>query len=260
MDVLAGLCSVTLRTRSIDEVARIAEGADLVAIEWGADVHVPPGDAAAVAAARAASAGCEQVSYGSYLLAARHDVSDDEIAVVLDTAAALGARNVRVWCPFGVEPASDRRSGVIERLAAVAGAAADRGLTIGLEYHGGTLTATAASAAGVVDAVGHENLFTYWQPPYWLEGRSIADDVSDVEMLGARVSHLHVYEWRHAPAVTRRPLVAGEARWRAVLGALECSTGAVSPRVAFCEFVVDDDPELLADDARTLRSWLGPAG
>lgn len=260
MAVLAGLCSVTLRAHSIDEVARLAAAAGLVAIEWGADVHVPPGDAAAVAIARAASAGCEQVSYGSYLLAAAHGASDDEIAVVLDTAAALGAGNVRVWCPLGVDPSSERRSAVIEWLVAVAGAAADRGLTIGLEYHGGTLTATAASAAAVVDAVGRPNLATYWQPPYWLEDRATADDVADIQMLGARVSHLHVYEWSHAPAVTRRPLVEGEARWRAVLDALAVATGAVAPRIAFCEFVVDDDPVRLANDARVLRTWLETTG
>ena len=39
-----GLCSVTLRACSIEEVVAIAAGAGLECIEWGADVHVPPGD------------------------------------------------------------------------------------------------------------------------------------------------------------------------------------------------------------------------
>ena len=52
-----GLCSVTLRARSIAEVVDAAVGAGLAAIEWGGDVHVPPGDLQAAAEARRCSAG-----------------------------------------------------------------------------------------------------------------------------------------------------------------------------------------------------------
>jgi hypothetical protein len=43
----AGLCSVTLRSLAVDEVLATAAGARLGAIEWGGDVHVPPGSPAA---------------------------------------------------------------------------------------------------------------------------------------------------------------------------------------------------------------------
>ncbi len=253
--VIPGLCSVTFRALDVDAIARLAATCRLSGIEWGADVHVPPADVAAIARARAASSGLDYVSYGSYLLAADAGVTGDEVAIVLDAAVELGASHVRIWSPFGVEPGSPRAGEIVDRLRYVASEAFERRLTVGIEYHGGTLTATAASAAAIVDAVVAPNLSLYWQPPYWLGQREIADDVDDVATLGGRVSHLHVYEWTPAPDVERLPLAAGDARWRAVLAALEAP--AVEPRVAFCEFVAGDDPAQLVADARTLHEWIG---
>jgi sugar phosphate isomerase/epimerase len=246
---------VTFRALEVEEVAHIAAAAGLAALEWGGDVHVPPGDDDAIArAARAtAAAGVTTASYGSYLLA-DGDASPATIARVLDTAVALGAPNVRVWAPFGIDPGSDRTREVVAGLAAVCEQAAARDLTVGLEFHAGTLTATAASTAAVLDAVGAANLATYWQPPYWLPSRPPAEDAAEVAGLAHRLSHLHVYEWTGAS--DRRPLADGTARWQAVFGAL---AAAPRPRVAFLEFVRADDPRRLDDDARTLRELLGAA-
>src|SRR4051794_3859096 len=82
----------------------LAAECGLRAIEWGADVHVKPGDASAIRRARAAadSVGCRCASYGSYLFA--DGVPDRyDVLTVLDTAAALGAATVRVWAGFGIE-------------------------------------------------------------------------------------------------------------------------------------------------------------
>ena len=84
--------------------------------------------------------------------------------------------------------------------------------------------------------------------------RRPAADAAEVASLGARLSHLHVYEW--AGAEDRRPLADGGDRWRAVLDAASALGG---DRVAFLEFVAGDDPDALRRDAATLRSWLPPA-
>jgi sugar phosphate isomerase/epimerase len=251
--VTPGLCSVTMRRLSVEEVAKLAAEAGLRAVEWGGDVHVPPGDDGAVRRAVSATevAGLECASYGSYLLA-DGDGAKETALRVLDTAVALGAPNVRVWTPFGVDPGSPRTPEVVDALSTIAALASERDLRIGLEHHAHTLTATVASTLDLLAAVDAPNVSSYWQPPYWLPARAPDVDAADVARLGGHLSHLHVYEW--AGAEDRRPLAEGEARWRAVLDALPDA-----PRVAFLEFVAGDDPRALLADARTLHSWLGAA-
>jgi sugar phosphate isomerase/epimerase len=246
-----------MRHLGVEEVAKLAAEAGLRALEWGGDVHVPSGDAGAARRARVATdaAGLVSSSYGSYLLA-DGDGSAGTIARVLDTAVALGAPNVRVWTPFGIEPGSPRTGEVVDALGEVARAAAERELTVGIEFHGGTLTATAASAAAVLDAVDAPNLATYWQPPYWCARRAPADDAADVTALAPRLAHLHVYEW--AGAEDRRPLDDGTGRWSNVLDALRAAPAPPRPpRVAFLEFVAGDEIGALLADARTLHDLLG---
>ncbi len=251
-----GLCSVTLRAETVDTVARISAECGLRGIEWGGDVHVPPGDATAAARARAASlaADLEVASYGSYLFAG--SVPDrDEMNTTLDTALALRAPNVRVWAGFGIEPGSEQYRGVVDGLAGFGALAASRHLTVGLEFHGGTPTATVAGTLALLDAVGAPNLFTYWQPPYWKENLGPATDAAEVVELGSRLSHLHVYEW--ASADDRRPLAEGAERWTGVLGAAAALDGDwTADRYAFLEFVADEEPTALRRDAAVLAQWL----
>jgi sugar phosphate isomerase/epimerase len=250
---MAGLCSVTLRGEPIDAIARLAHECGLSGIEWGADVHVPPGNTQAAHRARDASAaaGVELLSYGTYLLAGDLP-SDADIECALDTAVALGAPNVRIWTPIGDEPESARRGEIVAAVARVSELAALRSLTVGIEYHGGTLTATRDSAQALLAEVGAPNLHSYWQPSYWFNNRTVADDIADVRALGSSLSHLHVYEW--TGATERRPLACGETRWRAVIDGLVPS---VTPRAAFLEFVEDDDTENVRRDAATLRGLIG---
>jgi sugar phosphate isomerase/epimerase len=247
--IVPGLCSVTLRALPVDDVARLAGECGLEAIEWGADVHVPPGDVAAAARVRAASdaSGVAIASYGSYLFATGV-VGADDWRPVLDTASALGASTVRVWAPFGDGSVPAR---YVDALHACAGDAAARALMLALEFHGGTATATVAGARALLDASGAPNLRTYWQPPYWRAPTTPESDAREVTALGDRLAHLHVYEW--AGPEDRRPLVDGTDRWHAVLHAADALGG---DRIAFLEFVGGDDPDALRRDARTLRALL----
>ena len=128
-------------------------------------------------------------------------------------------------------------------------------MTVGLEYHGGTPTATVAGTGALLDAVGAPNLFTYWQPPYWRDPVPARTDAAEVTDLGRRWSHLHVYEW--ASADDRRPLIEGDARWDAVLRAACAVDGAWSgDRYAFMEFVPGDDVGAVRRDAAALVGWL----
>lgn len=266
--LLAGLCSVTFRDDPVEVVAARAAAAGLAAVEWGGDRHVPPGDGDAVRAAvhHSDAHGLRVVSYGSYLFCDRE--RPDGLTAVLDTTEALGTDRVRVWCPFGTEvgAAAAERARVTDAVASVAEAAAARGLEVYLEFHGGTLTATAASTRALLDAVAAPNLATGWQPPYWAPAPALDDERADLARLAPSVAHVHVYEW--APDLTRRPLEAGADRWPGRLAAAAAAGPAPTdptdpaegaPRAALLEFVRDDDPAAFAADAATLQAWLAGA-
>ena len=245
-----GLCSVTFRDLSPSDVVERAVAAGIDGIEWGADVHVPPGEDGLAADVRrwCRDAGLACPSYGSYLAAGKS--SEERVAPVLATATALGASNARVWCPFGAPPGSD--AALLERtaadLAAWAAMADDHGLTLSVEFHVGTFTETAAGTNELLDAAGRpDNLFTYWQP---VEGRHHLAEASTIH---SDVSHVHVFHW--ASGGERRPLSEGQA-WPALLQRLAAPTRFTGERFAFLEFVRDDAPEQLVEDAATLRTWL----
>jgi sugar phosphate isomerase/epimerase len=261
---LPGLCSVTLRACSWQEVLQLAVAASLEAVEWGADVHVLPGDleTAGAVARRCADEGVRCPSYGSYLWAGAADGRGiGAAAAVLDTAAALGASTIRMWCRAGLEPADatpEQRHAVARDIAQVADDARARGLSVALEHHPGTLTLDAESTRQLLEEVARTNVHTYWQPrPDAPADVALAELVSLVDDL----AHLHVFTW--GPGGERFPLADGAALWEPALAATTASSARwPEERVAYLEFVADDDPERLAEDAATLRRWLGgaPAG
>lgn len=92
-----GLCTVTFRQLSPEDVVALAAECGIVGIEWAGDVHVPHGqiDVARRVRSLTEEAGLSVVSYGSYIA----PPNDDEraFATVLETAQALGAPNIRIW-------------------------------------------------------------------------------------------------------------------------------------------------------------------
>jgi 3-dehydroshikimate dehydratase len=235
--ITPGLCSVTFRDLDVTTVARHAAHCDLRAIEWGGDVHVPPGDTTAARTARAVceDLGIDVASYGSYIAAGRDDV--DAARVALDTAVELGAPNVRVWAE-GARAAAD--------LVRLCEEARVRELALSLEYHPGTRTATAASTLELLEAAGRPELHTYWQPD---PAAAPLDALAALSAVLPHVSHLHVFWWRSD--YTRLPLADGAELWPDAL-----RLAADRPRIAFLEFVRADAPSQLQADAATLRQWI----
>jgi sugar phosphate isomerase/epimerase len=252
----AGLCSVTFRNRSPADIVQLASRAGLDCIEWGGDVHVTHGDV--VAAQRVArlthEAGMSVCSYGSYLFA--DEGARDATEAVLDTTEALDAPAVRVWAPPGVEPgcSPEQFEQVADSLGEISAAADRRGLLVYVEFHGGTLTATARSAAALLDRVGADNLLCAWQPPYW-NPLPVEHEVADLALLAPRLGHLHVYSWRTDG--TREPLEAHVGKWPARLAAASRSPVIEGwTRSALLEFVAEDSEDSFLADAARLVAWL----
>lgn len=257
VSIKPGLCSVTFRALPAEEVIRLATSSGISAMEWGADVHVPPGDLATAARVgrMTADAGITTASYGSYL---RAGAVDEDVTIasgpVLDAAVALGAANVRVWSDWASvsDTPDDRRQAIADDLAMIAGAAAERGLTISTEFHAHTLTETAASTRALLEAAGAgDNLFTYWQP---MDGVEPEANLTELNRVLPDLSHLHVFWW--ANFAERFPLAEGTALWSKALAAAGESGRWTGQRCAFVEFVRDDDPDAFAEDVAVLTRML----
>ncbi|WMS44564.1 TIM barrel protein [Acuticoccus sp. MNP-M23] len=250
----AGLVSVTFRHLAPGDVAALARRAGLAAIEWGADVHVPPGDAANAGAVAelTRNAGLTVAAYGSYL---RMPTSTEaEVDSVMDTAVQLGAPMVRIWpgergrASHTYTPAE--RADVARAIDKAAASAAKHGLSLGLEYHPDTLTDNQASSAALMADITAPNVYLYWQPSPGIDEAAALDEL---DALGRHVAHLHVFAWDGAKA--RYPLQTAHSQWQRYIAAVPQGRWT-GPRYAMLEFVAGDDPGAFLEDAETLKKML----
>ena len=244
-----GLVSVSFRHLSVDQVIAIAAEAGLNSIEWGGDIHVPPGNIplAHAVGERTRAAGLSVACYGSY-----YQLTDAESGMaqqVVDTAEVMGAPLIRVWAgnSGSMQSSAALRRDICRNAQHIAGLAAEKGIDIAFEFHGGTLTDTAASARALLDAVDRANVGTLWQPPV---NMPTADCIESIRTVEPYIRNIHVFSW---DGTDRLPLQAGAEKWRACLDAINKLPG---DRTLLLEFVRGDEPAQLMQDAACLSRWL----
>ena len=255
-----GLVSITFRDLEPGEIIQRAADSQLQGIEWGGDVHVPPGETehARRVGEMTRAAGLEVAAYGTYY---RLGVSDPEQwARIIETAEALQTQVLRVWCGDRASAEADLayRRRVADDALRVSQAAADAGMTVACEWHGNTLTDTATSSQLLFDEVSHPAFRTYWQPHV---GMTPVQCLVDMETALPRLTGLHVFQW-HPDTRARLPLSDGDRIWPAYLrkALIRPAHAGTEPMYALLEFVPDDDPDLLPREAQTLRNWLAEVG
>ncbi len=271
MRIKTGMCSVTLAKCSAEEVLSIAFRAGLDAIEWGGNGHVPHGDVECARRVRGLTekAGLEVSSYGSYYRVGVSEAAGLSFKSVLDTAAALGAPTIRVWA--GDRNTCDAEAAyiqtVIDDTRRIADLAAEQGISITFEFHGGSLTDRNETAAQFAARVPHPNVYFSWQPPH---GYSLDHCLEGLRGLLPRLSTVHVYHWtigsygKNAFNETvrplkwpedffRHPLGEGAERWKAYF---EVVRAGGREHFALLEFVKDDSPEQVIADAKSLQMFL----
>lgn len=236
------VASVTFRHKSICEISQLASRAGLDGIEWGGDIHVPPGNRAAARQALKFTRenGLVVSAYGSYYRAEQ----GEEFEPVLETALLLECRIIRVWAGSraSADQAPHERSAIAARLALAVRLASQEGCVVATEYHAATLTDTLQSAAALLDeTVG---LHTLWQPPI---GLSFEENITALHTLQGKIENLHVY---HCDIVGEcRPLAEGADDWRAYF---DCASQDGADRFATLEFVKDNSEEQFLLDATSL--------
>lgn len=235
---------MTLRAQSPVDVVRIAAAAGLQSIEWGGDVHVPPGDKRAAETARQATAdaGLSVASYGSYYRAGVDPPGS--VGPIVEAAVAIGAPRIRIWAGKVGSAAATETDwvGVIAGAQVMREAADPAGIEVAFEFHGGTLTDDPAATARLATAAG---VGTYWQPPVGLADDDALDGLRTVR---EHVRALHVFAWW--PTTERLPLAHRESLWRKAFALVPATD-------ALLEFVPGDDPATIATEAASLRALIG---
>lgn len=246
----AGLLSVTFRKHSPEEIIEIAARAELSTLEWGGDIHLPPGrlQEAQRLSRRCREAGINCAAYGSYYRAGEPDQPD--FHAVADTALALGAPTVRVWAGArgSAEADNQYRRAVWSDAARICRIAEQKQLTVTFEFHGGTLTDSLPSLQTLRQAADSPAFRSGWQPTVNATPQQRLAELREVLPF---LSTVHVFHW--LPGEIRMPLADGEPEWREYLRLLSRS-GRDIP--VMLEFVRDDSEQQLQNDARTLKNML----
>lgn len=244
-----GICSITFRDLSCEELIEEVKKAKLDAIEWGSDVHVLPNnlDRAKEVGELTRAAGLEVSSYGSYYrVGIDNEYSFEEI---LATAVALEAKDIRVWAgrKGSKDADQDYFNNVVADSKRIAKIANEAGIRVSYEYHGKTLTDTVESALRLLKAVDSDNMQLYWQPAV---GLSIKQRLINIEAVSDYITNVHVFNWIE---IDRLPLKEGSQDWNNYLSIINKSTNPIKDRYFLLEFVKDNSLAQFESDAKALR-------
>ena len=244
--IIPGMVSATFKDLSIDDVLSIMGKADLKVIEWSENHHIEAGNIAMAreVAAKTADKGIDIAGYGSYYRLGK----DMDIRISLDTAAALGCTQMRIWAgsKASADVGSDEREALVDELDRALDIAASYGIILNLEWHKDTLTDTNESGLGLLKEVDNPWLRTLWQPTQALSFDQRAEGLG---MVVPYLSYLHVYYWDETG---RRPFSDGIEHWGRYFSLLD--ENSVYP--ALLEFVKDNTEEQFLMDAEALKGLL----
>ncbi len=246
-----GLCSVTFRKLSVQEIIALVIEAKLECIEWGGDIHVPHGDVQKASEVKQLMqvADLKTAAYGSYYRVGERE-AELSFASVLATAKALGAPSIRVWP--GTKGSSEASESYFEEVVKdarrIADLAAPENISISFEFHGNTLTDTNEATLSLLNACNHPNLYSFWQPPHF---RSQAYRAEGLKAVLAKLTNIHMFYWPE-PSI-RRPLSEAKEEWLYYL-----DIAKISPKEhpVMLEFVENDSPEVFLREAKTLLEYL----
>ena len=242
-----GLCSVSFRKLTVEEIIAAVKDAGMDGVEWGGDVHVPHGDVekAKYVAGLMKDAGLETLSYGTYYYPGDHVVED--FKGVIDCALALGTKIIRVWAGSKTLPdvTPEYRAKIIADTQAICDMAKPYGLTIAYEYHGWTLTETLESALQAYEEVGKENMKMYWQPSIF---KTPEENVDALKAMLPISCNVHMFHWD--AEYTRYALEDG---FDVVKQYLDLAKTNPNIHGVMLEFIKGDSVEQLKADAATLN-------
>ncbi len=240
MNYNLGLCSVSFRKHTPEEILAAMKDAGLSVIEWGSDVHCPPEKAEALAKLQK-QYGIACCSYGTYFRLGVTPLC--ELEQYIKAAKALGTDVLRLWC--GDKNGEDYTESEKKKLFAACKAAAEiaekENVTLCMECHNNTYTNAKESAKELLQAVYSPHFQMYWQPN---QLRSEAENIAYAKQIADRTVNIHVFNWT---GKEKYPLCDAKDIWKQYLS---CFGGG---RNLLLEFMPDDKLESLQREADALK-------
>lgn len=240
-----GLCSVTFRNKSIDEIIQISVDNGLNFIEWGGDVHLKPGDFETANYIKNKCYSLDiKTSYGSYFKYRE----EDDFELNLQTAKYLNTSDIRIWAKRipSSEISLQDYNNFINISKKYADLALKYGIRINFENHRNTLTDTTDSALKMLNDIGKDNVLMYWQPQ---AGENIVQRLNSIKRLKNKLSKVHVFNWDDN--FNRYALESAEEEW------IKYAKELGNNRTYLIEFVKDDSEEQFANDVKALKKIIG---
>lgn len=162
-----GLCSVTFRKKTAEEIVKIARKAEVGYVEWGGDIHVKTVEDAYRVKSLCDDAGIKISSYGSYFNSA--DYNKAEWISVCEIAKAMGASSVRIWLgrKDSEETNNIEYNLLLENTKKMCEIAADYDLIVCPECHDNTFNNNTDAFLLFKKVLKKENFRTYFQSRYF---------------------------------------------------------------------------------------------
>ena len=238
-----GLCSISFRKNSPEEILSAMKEAGLSVIEWGSDVHCPPEKATQIEKLQK-QYGIRCCSYGTYFKIGVTPINELEKCIV--TAKTLGTNVLRLWC--GDKNSEDYTENEKRKLFAACKAAAEiakaEDVTICMECHNNTYTNRKESALKLMQSVNSPHFRMYWQPNQF---RSEEENILYANLLSPYTVNIHVFNWNKKEKYSLR---FAKDIWKNYLSCFDDNKNLL------LEFMPDDRIETLKTEAEALKEIL----
>ena len=241
---IPGLCSVSFRKNSPEEIITAMHDAGLMHIEWSSDVHAPCTDKDKLKniANLQKHYDIECSSYGTYFRIGENKA--EELNNYIHAADILGTKLLRLWCGTkgSASYETEEKKLLFENCRSIAKIAEESGITVAMECHQWTYTDTAESIAELIIETGSPNFCMYWQPNQYC---SAEDNIRHIKMTEKYVTAIHAFNWERDK---RFPLSDAVDTWTKYLSYID------GEHHLLLEFMPDDSIKSLRREANSLRT------
>lgn len=235
-----GLCSISFRQHTPEEILQAMKAAELSTIEWGSDVHCPPKTAKEIAKLQK-QYDIRCCSYGTYFRLGVTPI--EELKEYITAAKTLGTNVLRLWCgdKNSEEYSAEEKELLFSACKVAAKIAETEDVTLCMECHNGTYTNHKESAIELMENVNSKHFRMYWQPN---QLRSEEENIQYAKLLSKYTENIHVFNWK---GNEKYPLAEAKDIWKRYLSCFDDNKNLL------LEFMPDDKIESLKGEADALK-------